>query len=208
MMHTRTLLLAAALLLSGCGLFPTPNFLDGTIEAGVYTAPDGDFTVRVPHTDSYEQNWMQAKERSNPGEFYVSFGPAAFDQTIYRLSVFTEPVPDLPVSELPRLARQGNAGLADQLRATTGEPLELTNEGPTSIGGSSAYRMQYRQPAPAGTVATEPARVRHDAWMIKRSDRLYAVWVQSYELQSGPPEATNKGLSASEFADSVKFAAR
>ena len=77
----------ALLMTAACNLAPSSQAIEGTLSGGVYAAPDGSFTVRVPHLDRYEQRWMNMKEVRGPDEFYVSFGPAALDTSIYRLSV-------------------------------------------------------------------------------------------------------------------------
>ena len=197
-----TALLAAA----GCGLVPTPNWLDGRIADGTYTAASGDFSVRVPFTDSYELTYMAAKDRSNDDETYVSFGPAAFDKSIYRLSVYRRTVVPLPDAELRAAAERLGRELGEQLQAMTGEPLIVADRGDAAIGDGRAHRMQYRQAAPAGTVATDAATILHESWTVQRGDRLYWVWLQTYEWGVAGPESTAIGARA--FAESVRFAGR
>src|SRR5882724_3759617 len=69
------------------GLIPAPKLLKASIDDGIYTAKDKSFTVQVPHAQgSYEYTYMQVKEQYlDHGEDYVSFGPAAFNQGIYRV---------------------------------------------------------------------------------------------------------------------------
>ncbi|MFO1077294.1 MAG: hypothetical protein U1E73_06155 [Planctomycetota bacterium] len=201
-----TLGLLPTLLTASCGLFPTPNWLDGKIADGTYSAPDGDFTVKVPHTDAYERTYMAAKERGDDTEFYVSFGPAAFDKSIYRLAVVKSPVSPLPAGELQRMARGIGGVLSAQLEPMTGEKLVVAGESPATVGSSPAYRISYTQHAPAGTVATDEATILHESYMIQRGDRVYSVWVQTYRWQDATANSVSqRGISAYDFADSVAF---
>jgi hypothetical protein len=99
-MHKHTFIniaLAASLLVlfAGCsttggdilGLFPAPKILKGSIDNNVYTSKDKLFSIAIPHKQgSYEYKYMQVKEEYTPHNDYVSFGPAAFDQSIFRVN--------------------------------------------------------------------------------------------------------------------------
>ncbi len=70
------------------GLFPAPKFLAGKIENDVYFSKTKDFAVSIPHKEgTYEFTYLQIKEQYNDLGAYISFGPAAMDQSIYRLEV-------------------------------------------------------------------------------------------------------------------------
>ena len=65
------------------GLFPAPKMLKGTIQNDTYTARDGLFQVGCPQAKgSYEYTYIAVKESYGPKGDYVSFGPAAYDQSI------------------------------------------------------------------------------------------------------------------------------
>jgi hypothetical protein len=90
------LTLMVTCLLTGCdhaggsigNLVPAPKFLKGTIKDGVYSAPDNFFSISVPQQEgSNEYRYMQIKERFSDAEVYLSFGPAAIDQSIFRLDI-------------------------------------------------------------------------------------------------------------------------
>ncbi|MHB8622745.1 MAG: hypothetical protein ACYC9J_09140 [Sulfuricaulis sp.] len=67
-------------------LIPAPKFLKGEIKDNIYIAQDKSFTVAVPYkAGSYEYKYMHVKEQYSEYGAYVSFGPAAFDQSIYRI---------------------------------------------------------------------------------------------------------------------------
>src|SRR5262245_62348801 len=145
--------LVFGLLAAGCstsggtvlGLFPAPKVLDGSIDDSVYTAEDGSFSVRVPHDeDSSEYTYMQVKEVEQPGsggagaEHYVSFGPAAFCQGIWRLQV-------TPIADPSRTAAvfdQAFDAIArhtmDELAAAYHAPLTLAAEGSDPMAGHAA----------------------------------------------------------------------
>lgn len=108
------------------GLVPAPKFLKGEIKNNTYTAKDKSFSVTVPHKDgSYEYTYMQVKEQYFEYGAYVSFGPAAFDQSIYRLETarrmtpgsqtvsFNEAVPKLVENYKTQLQKGYGAALQE-----------------------------------------------------------------------------------------------
>lgn len=67
------------------GLFPAPKFLKGDITNNIYTSKEKKFSIQVPHKEgSYEYTYLNIKEQYNEHGTYISFGPAAFDKSIYR----------------------------------------------------------------------------------------------------------------------------
>lgn len=68
---------------------PAPRILRGRIEGNLYIAQDSSFTVTVPHEPgSNEFRQMLVKEQYHELGAYVSFGPAASDQSIYRIETY------------------------------------------------------------------------------------------------------------------------
>jgi hypothetical protein len=199
----RVLAAFSACALAGCNLFPPLvrgiDALEGKVADGRYTSPDGTLSLRVPQTDSYELRWMQAKEIAKPDEFYVSFGPAAFDQSIYRCGVTrlgTGLGTDVDLRDAcHRIVEQ--TGL--QLEPMTHTALETVDERADTIQGQAAYGMHLRQHAPAGTVSNRDTSILHEAWLVRYGDRLTFTWVQTYE---GQP---TKGIGAQEFTRSVEL---
>ncbi|MGE3174167.1 MAG: hypothetical protein AB7O97_16180 [Planctomycetota bacterium] len=180
-----------------------PRFLDGTIADGAYTAPDGDFTVMLPHPDAYEARWMQAKEVPSDLGLYVSFGPAAFDQSIYRVVVYRERGEPGEQADLARIAHGLAADYSVQLQPMTGEPLVLAAEERAEVDGCPAWCLRYTQAAPAGTLQDEASTIEHVSYTVQRGDRVYSTWVQScagYGRQ--------RGVDAVTFTASVAFPTR
>ena len=107
-----TLLAAAAFALVGCsstGIVPAgntsenaasdlasaPKPLKGEIRGSLYTAPDKSFSVIVPHKKkegAHEYANTQIKEEFTGYGAYVSFGPAAFDESVYRVEAVKDTV--------------------------------------------------------------------------------------------------------------------
>jgi hypothetical protein len=189
----------ATCLFSSCGLLPPigggVGSLSGKVQDGIYTSPDGKLSVKVPQTDHYELSWMEAKEITSPDSYYVSFGPAAFDKSIYRCSISTKPgVMTVSMQEAcHRLVDQGR----EQVQSTTNTPLELQEERATTIDGKDAYAMRLSQHAPKGTVANVDATIRHEVCLVQHTDRIVFTWVQTYD---GWPA---KGIGADAFLRSV-----
>jgi len=64
-----------------------PQQIEGKIQRNVYTAKNNLFSIAIPHREgSYEYAYMKVKEEFHGEQgAYVSFGPAAFNQSIYRV---------------------------------------------------------------------------------------------------------------------------
>lgn len=184
------------------GLIPAPKFLKGAIENNVYTAQDKRFTVSVPHAQgSYEYNYMQVKEQYGQVEDYISFGPAAFNQSIYRIDFVTAPagrsLPDLDtvapkmLEVVEQESRRSYGGMV-----TAGDPAKLV------IGGHNAYHWQLQQTVPEGKLANIEVNLVHDVYQIDFGRSMATVWVQT---QVGNPTAN--ALTAEQFVESLKVPA-
>lgn len=203
-----TAALALAATLSGCesveggivGVAPASRDLSGKIENGVYTAEDGSFSVTVPHApDGYEFRYMQVKELAQPGDRYVSFGPAAFCQSIWRLVV-------TPVADHARLEgvfdeafEMETKQFREQIEAAGRAPLILDSENREPLDGHAARRRIYTQQVPAGVYASNaPATLTHEVLLLDLQRAVIFVWVQRGE--DTPAQA---GLGLQAFAESV-----
>ncbi|HEV7164167.1 MAG TPA: hypothetical protein VGO35_02110 [Gammaproteobacteria bacterium] len=182
------------------GLIPAPKFLKGAIENNVYTAQDKRFTVSVPHAQgSYEYSYMQVKEQYGQVEDYISFGPAAVNQSIYRIDFVTAPagrsLPDLDtvapkmLEVVEQEARKSYGGTV-----TAGDPAKLV------IGGYNAYHWQLQQMVPEGKLANVVVNLVHEIYQIDFGRSMATVWVQT---QVGNP--TVNALTAEQFAESLKL---
>ena len=200
------LALTVLLFAPACGLTPPIRALKGSIQDDRYTAPGGIFSVAVPMQDDYERTWMQAKEVERTDEFYISFGPAAFDQSIYRLSVILREMRPMQPADLVRVSFELSRAAEKQLQAVTGAPLELKEERATTLTGDRAYYMRFRQLAPAGTVSNKATVLRHESLVVLRGSRMFTAWKQSDDSQPGlsDPDA----MTLRQFAASVVLAPR
>jgi hypothetical protein len=205
--------LALAATLAGCsstggtalGLFPLPKFLDGEIEGDAYIGGDGLFRVALPHPEeSYEFTYMSVKEEEINGSFYVSFGPAAFDQSIYRVEFGLADDHATLAANFDTTFEAAVAHYAGQLQAGYGAPLVLTSESREPLGGRPARSRTYTQLVPAGKHAGGYASNRestftHEVFWIDLERAAALVWVQ------GPDDRPVKGLPARDFAASVSL---
>jgi hypothetical protein len=197
-----------AVLLAGCdstggaigNLVPAPKFLRGTIKNGVYAAPDSFFSVTVPQKEgSYEYQYMKVKEQYGATEIYVSFGPAAIDQTIYRLDIAKRvtaesqnvKLDDLTASRLIELAK------AQVGKAYKGELVEVASDKET-INDKPCYHWRFKQTVPAGImISNRQAVLNHDVYAMDLGKGVASIWVQS--LDGSPAQ----GISARAFAESL-----
>jgi hypothetical protein len=186
---------------------PAPkDDLAGSIEDSDYLAKDGSFTVRVPHAeDSSEYPFMQVKEMAQAGpggtERYVSFGPAAVCQGIWRLSVSPVPDPSRTPANFDQLLDLLAGRMAGELTAAYTGPLQLVSEGREPVAGRPARQRVYSQACARGGYLTDAtATLKHEVFLIDLGRAVAFVWVQS-DGSSGSKGA----LPARAFAESVRL---
>lgn len=86
------------------GLFPGPKLLTGEIAHNRYTSKDKMFSIQVSHSqNTYEYKYMAVKEQYADGGAYVSFGPAAYNKSVYRLEIATRLTPQSQAIELEKV---------------------------------------------------------------------------------------------------------
>ena len=201
----RAAALAAAVAFVGCsslGPLPTPKVISGSIAGDRYTAEDGSFSVALPHPeDSYEYRYMQVKEMTQQGGLYVSFGPAAYDQTIWRLEVAPAPDPETLASVFDTAFEAEIANYRHQIETAGKSPLQFESEGNDAVAGHPSRQRTFTQVVPPGIMTTdEPAILTHEVLAVDMHLALVFVWVQR------PDEGHVEGsMSARDFAASVKL---
>jgi hypothetical protein len=201
------LFVVATLVLVGCsttggtigGLFPAPKFLKGEIKNNTYTAEDKSFSVAVPHKDgSYEYTYMQVKEKYSEYGAYVSFGPAAFDQSIYRIETAKRVTAGSESVKFDEVAPKVVEVYKTQLQKGYGTaPQEVTSR-QEIINGRKAYYWKLTQVVPAGKyINNREAIFTHDVYVIDFEKGAAIVWVQI-------PDTTKKpAIESRTFAESV-----
>jgi hypothetical protein len=206
----RAVALAAAAALAGCsasgfsfaGQTPASRDISGSIANDRYTAQDGSFSVALPHRqDTYEYTYMQVKEMSQEGGQYVSFGPAAFDQTIWRLEVAPAPDPETLASVFDSAFEAEIANYRRQIEMAGRAPLQFESEGHDAVGGHPSRQRTFTQTVPPGVLTADaPATLTHEVLAVDLAQALVFVWVQR------PDDAHASGsMSARTFAESVKL---
>lgn len=185
------------------GLVPAPKFLKGSIANNIYTSKDKRFAVSIPHDQkSYEYTYMQVKEVYGDREDYVSFGPAAFDQSIYRVDIMARPVQGAAPLKLDEVAPKLLASAEQQVQKGYDSKPALVESNKTQINGHDAYYWQFKQVVPAGKLNSgNPVTLLHDLYVIDFGSVFATVWVQSPENTP----ASDKGITPSQFAKSLQL---
>lgn len=205
----RSLVVLLGLVLAGCentggtvlGLFPAPKLLSGSVDDDVYTAKDGCFTVAVPHTEeSSEYTYMTVKEQQGgPGEWYVSFGPAAMDQSIYRIEVARGQDQTVLAANFERAFDAWIEHTRSQVEAAYGGSLALESKSDDPVAGHPARTRKYtQQTEPGKYYSNQSEQLNHEVIALNLGTGAAFVWVQ----QDGGVRA---GLSAQQFAASVRM---
>lgn len=180
------------------GLFPAPMFLKGEIKDNTYTAQDNSFSVAVPHKyGSYEYTYMQVKEQYSEYGAYVSFGPAAFDQSIYRLETGKRVTPGSQNVKFDDVAPELVEGYKAQLENNYGSASQEVESRQETINGRKAYYWKLSQVVPAGKYFSNSTAIfTHDVYVIDVEKGAAIVWIQI-------PETTNNAaIEARAFAES------
>lgn len=208
MVHLHAVLLVlAAVTISGCsttggtvgGLFPAPKFLKGEIKNNIYTAQDKSFSVAVPHKDgSYEYTYMQVKEQNSEYGAYVSFGPAALDQSIYRVETAQRVTPGSQNVKLDNFAPKIVEGYKAQLQNGYGSTPQEIESRQETINGKKAYYYKLTHVVPAGKyISNQAATFTHEVYVIDYEKGIAIIWVQV-------PETTPKvAMEPRAFSESV-----
>lgn len=171
----------------------------GKIKNNVYTAPHQIFTVSTPHKKgSYEFSYMQVKEQSDKDVIYVSFGPAAFNQSIYRID-FTKKshkaLKDISFDEFAPLAIHGYNELLGKAYNSDLVENEKTS---TTINDYKAYYYKFTQNVPEGILMNVESKLIHHVYVVDYKIGVAVIWVQIPEFSS--PE---NSLTPLEFAKSL-----
>jgi hypothetical protein len=180
-------------------LVPAPKFLKGKIANGVYTSADGYFSVKVPHKEGSEEfRYMRVKEQVAAIGLYLSFGPAALNQDIFRIDIGKRLTPE---SRLMTIETFGPALIAKYRETLMGAyrgDLRLIESHPETINGHPAVYFHFEQTAKAGTYATMQVELRHDVYILDFGKAGASVWVQAPQIQ-----AEGADLTPREFAESL-----
>ena len=171
----------------------------GKIKKNIYTAPQQIFTVATPHKKgSYEFSYMQVKEQTEKDIIYASFGPAAFNQSIYRVD-FTKKthkaLKDISFDEFAPLAIQGYNELLSNAYNSDLVENEKTS---TTINGYKAYYWKFTQNVPEGILMNVESKLVHYVYVVDYKIGAAVIWVQIPEFSS-----SEDALSPLEFAESL-----
>lgn len=204
-------MLAITFVISGCqttggtigGLFPAPKFLEGKIENNIYTSKDNMFSIQVPHSQgTYEYTHMAVKEQYSNVGAYVSFGPAAFDRSVYRIVTGYRLTPESKNIEVESLLPQMVGGIASQLENGYESKLELQSKDKTKLNGNNAWHWIWTQIIPAGKAISNKSTVfKHEAYVVELGNVVGLLWVQTPTEIIGGRE---KPITALAFAQSFK----
>lgn len=179
------------------GLFPAPKFTKGEIENDIYMSKDGDFSIAVPHKDgTYEYTYMQIKEQYSELGAYISFGPAAFDQSIYRLEIGKKLSPESKKVVFDDAVNLIINNYSKQLEAGYKSKPTLVSKNKITINGVPSFSILLTQ-------KLQNQSLKHEV-LVSNYDSLAAIfWVQSSSTGSEDPS-----ISALRFAESFKIVSK
>lgn len=175
------------------GLFPAPKILDGKIENDTYFSKNGHFSVSVPHKDgTYEFTYLQIKEQYNELGAYVSFGPAAMDQSIYRLEIGKKLSPESHNVDFSAAVEAVIANYSKQLEYGYKSKPQLIKRDETTINGYKSVVVHLTQ-----KVSNQD--LDHEVIVTNYPQMAAIFWVQKSSIGSH-----KASINALEFAQSFK----
>ena len=203
--------IALVTFVSGCastggsvgGFFPAPKFLKGDIENNVYTSKDKRFTVSIPHQMvSYEYKYMKVKEQYKENGVYVSFGPAAYNYSIYRYKNIVYPKGIKNTVSMNTVAH-------NVIEDSKKKMLEMYDTHPTvleksqiKINGHKAYHWRLQQTIPSGKSYSNQHKVfNHYIYVVDYDKSVGIFWVRI-------PSDTGKrhaGITPLTFVESLRL---
>jgi hypothetical protein len=176
------------------GLFPAPKFLDGKIQNDIYISKNNDFTISIPHKDgTYEFTYLQIKEQYNELGAYISFGPAAMDQSIYRLEIGKKLSPESQQVEFSSAVDLVVSNYSKQLELGYKSKPRLIKKEKTMINGFESFVVHLTQNVSNQTL-------EHEVIVTNYPKMAAIFWVQK---SSG--RAQKASINALEFAQSFKL---
>lgn len=151
------ILLFFGILLNGCastggtigGLIPAPKIIKGKIKDGIYTSPKSKFRISVPNwDDKSEYQYMKMKEQLSTTGIYLSFGPAAFKNNIYRVE-YAEKLSSMSYYiELKTIKNEIFSKYIKQIEKAYNSKVELIAEDIDLFDSKKSYSRIYRQSIP------------------------------------------------------------
>jgi len=176
------------------GLLPAPKFTKGKIENSTYYSKGNEFSISIPHKKgSNEYTYMKIKEQYSDVGAYVSFGPAAVDQSIYRVEIGRKLSPQSKNISLESFTDSVVSGYIKQLESGYKTKISQVKREKLNINGSPSYYVELSQP-------NKSQPIKHQVYISDLPEVGVIFWVQS--SSTGINLAT---INAIEFAESFKL---
>jgi hypothetical protein len=154
--------------------------LKGTIENDVYRAPDGRFKVGCPQPrNSYEYKYMAVKEVYGPKGDYVSFGPAAYDQSIYRVNITGRTDDRGATVPFEEAAELGVKEFSANLERAYAVPLVLQAHDKSVLDGMPALTWTFTQVVSGHGAHGAAEILTHEVAAVDAGNNIALLWVQT-----------------------------
>jgi len=170
------------------GLFPAPKFLEGQIKKDTYISKNNDFTVSIPHKDgTYEFTYLQIKEQYNELGAYISFGPAAMDQSIYRLEIGKKLSPQSQQVEFSSVVDAVVKNYSKQLELGYKSKPTIIKKEKIMINGFESFVIHLTQSVSNQTlehevIVTNYPKMAAIFWVQKSSGRVQKASINALEF--------------------------
>lgn len=188
---------------AGIGFAPgnTPTTLQGTLTNGVYRSADGRFSVALPlRNEDPSLRYLQITEQYGAHSSILSFGPAAYDHSIFRLELVHKTTLQSRLIKLKNIAQPILDGLMSQMAAEHGVLPVIDQKNTLTLAGRDTLHWRLYQMFDKGP-ERNPQALRHEIYMIDFPDDAAIIWVQLDPKKfQGDADTT-----AQQFASSLAF---
>lgn len=176
---------------------------EGKIENNVYKAKNNIFTISIPHHETtYEYKHMQIKEQYRNNEIYLSFGPAAYNYSIYRMHLIVHPESGKNTIQINTAAPQVMENYKNQMVKHYGTAPKILEKKIIKINNKNAYFWKLSQDIPAGKGYSNKSKVfNHEIYVVDYKIAAGIFWVRI------PSDTASRdaGIPAKKFVESLKL---
>lgn len=193
-------LIPLATTMISCASLTGTAFMQGEMKNGIYSPTNKTFEVAVPFKSPPELDHMQVKEQETNEGTFVTFGPAAFDQKIFRTGLIWKLTGPSRSFTSQEIGERIVAGLTSQLEDYYKSPVKTISKETINVSN----RM------------THVWKLRHDFdFRGQHLTHLHEVYVQDFndrvlfaaiELPQEGVSLIGSSMTPLEFVKSLKLA--
>jgi hypothetical protein len=155
--------------------------LEGTLQGGVYTAPDGSFSIAAPFEEGSDAfRAMEVQEVYGPDAGYVSFVPTD-GRDIYRVNLSRHGTPASHGVPLRKVAPLVLRIMGERLEQAYGTALVRVRRADLTLADRPAEFWEFTQEVPGARLSGDGGpdeSHRHYVYVVDAGDAVVTVWAE------------------------------